>query len=235
MTAPAYDGAGSLFAMGMRVALLDDLSYPEVGTTTCYTSDALVKLEIGLEYQEAKEVTQTNGSGIVCVNYSAPPTLKRGQIKTLQLCSPDPVLLEMMIGGAVATGTQAGVANTPIGYSAPKVGIENRPNGISLEIWTRAVLQSAYARALPYIHWVIPQTYIAPTKTWEMNATAALTPDIDGYSIENPAWGKGPMNDYQGPSDRVWQYLREAALPDLSPAYHPITQIPDAALMTAGN
>lgn len=228
-TAPAWDGAGSLFAMGMRIALLDDQGAPRVGTNTCYTSDALVKLELGLEYQEAKEVVQVNGAGIVCVNYAAPPTLKRGQIKTLQLCSPDPILLEMMIGGLVAYDA----SQNPIGYSAPAVGVENRPNGTSLEVWTRAVLQSAYARRLPFLHWVVPQAYIAPTKTIELAATAAATPDLDGYSIEDPNWGRGPMNDYQGPSDRVWQYLREPALPSLDPGFHEIEQTPDPALMTA--
>lgn len=213
-----YDGAGSLFVLGMRASILDRLGAPLIGERNCYVSDAMIKLELGLEYQEAKEVVQTNGAGFTCVNYQAPPSLKRGQIKTLQLCSPDPILLEMMLGGGVAYNEDG----QAIGYSAPEVGVENRPNGVSLEFWTRAVVGSAYSRDLPFMHWVIPQAYVAPTKTWELTATAALTPDIDGYSIQNPNWDRGPLSDYGGPTDRVWQYLREAELPDLSPGWRTV-------------
>ena len=43
-----------------------------------------------------------------------------------------------------------------------------------------------------------------------------MLPEVEGYCVQNPGWGTGPLNDFDSPSDRVWQYLREATLPDLS-------------------
>src|SRR6202012_1903184 len=107
--------AGTLFALGIRVTKLDVDGAPMVGTGNCYTSDALVKIELGLEYEDAKEVTQLNGAGIACVNYQAPYTLKRGTISGLQVCTPDPNLLQFLLGGDVITDNPTPTPND-IGY-----------------------------------------------------------------------------------------------------------------------
>lgn len=217
MTVPQFDQAGSIFAMGLRVTDLDTTGAPIVGTNHSYTSESLVKIELGLEYEDAKEVTQLNGQGIPCVNYQAPYTLKRGTISGLQICQPDPVLLQFLIGGDVVTDT--GGTNV-IGYRAPEVGVEQKPNGVSVEAWSRAVIGSAYARTLPFLHWVIPQCYFTPSGTWAMASDASMLPELEGYCVQDPAWGTGPLNDFAGmPTDRVWQYLREATIPDLSVGY----------------
>ncbi|HEY2101508.1 MAG TPA: Ig-like domain-containing protein [Pseudonocardia sp.] len=209
-----FDGSGTLFALGLRITKLDASGLPLVGANNAYCTDALVKIELGLEYEDAKEVTQLNGRGVACVNYQAPFTLKRGSIAGLQVCQPDPNLLQFLIGGDTINDT----APTPnqIGYRAPQTGVEELPNGISIEAWSRAVLGSAYARTLPYLHWVFPQCYLTPAGTWALAADAAMLPEFTGYSIQNPAWGSGPENDFDYPSDRVWQYVRENGVPDLS-------------------
>jgi uncharacterized protein YjdB len=209
-----YDGAGTLFALGMRITKLDANGLPLVGAGNCYTSDALVKIEMGLEYEDAKEVTQLNGAGIACLNYQAPYTLKRGTISGLQICQPDPNLLAFLLGGDTISDT-APIPNQ-IGYRAPIAGVEENPNGVSIEAWSRAVIGSAYARTLPYLHWVIPQCYLTPTGTWALAGDAAMIPEMTGYSVQNPGWGSGPNNDWIYPADRVWQYVREATLPNLS-------------------
>ena len=48
-----YDGAGTLFALGLRITRLDSTGLPLVGANNCYTTDALVKIELGLEYEDA--------------------------------------------------------------------------------------------------------------------------------------------------------------------------------------
>jgi hypothetical protein len=210
----AYDGAGTLFALGMRVTKLDASGVPLVGAGNAYVSEALVKVDLGLEYEDAKEVVQLNGQGIACVNYQAPYTLKRGSIGALQLCQPDPNLLAFLLGGDTISDT----ATPPnqIGYRAPLTGVEEVPNGISLEFWSRAIIGSAFARTLPYLHWVVPQSWLIPTGNWSLAADGAMLPEMTGYGVQNPGWGKGPMNDFTSPSDRVWQYVREATIPDLS-------------------
>jgi len=102
-----YDGSGSLFALGMRMTKIDVLGVPIVGTDTCYVSDALVAVSIGLEYEEGTEIIQKSGSGRVCLTYRAPDTLKRGTISDFQVCTPDPNVLEFAIGGDVISTGEA--------------------------------------------------------------------------------------------------------------------------------
>lgn len=100
-----YDGAGSLFALGMRMTKIDVLGVPIVGAESSYVSDALVAVSIGLEYEEGTEIIQKSGSGRVCLTYRAPDTLKRGTISDFQVCTPDPNVLEFAIGGdVISTG-----------------------------------------------------------------------------------------------------------------------------------
>lgn len=108
-----YDGAGSLFALGMRMTKIDVLGVPIVGAQSSYVSDALVAVSIGLEYEEGTEIIQKSGSGRVCLTYRAPDTLKRGTISDFQVCTPDPNVLEFMIGGdVISTGAATAEVQT---------------------------------------------------------------------------------------------------------------------------
>ncbi|HEV7873727.1 MAG TPA: hypothetical protein VGO82_06290 [Enterovirga sp.] len=221
----AYDGAGTLFALGIRVTKLGPNGAPLVGAGNAYVSDALVKTEIGLEYEDAKQVTQLNGTGVACVNYQAPYTLKRGSIKGLQICTPDPNLTQFLIGGEVIV--DAATPANQIGYRAPQTGVEEVPDGVSLEFWSRAVIGSALANTLPFFHWILPRAYLVPAGSWVLGGTEAMIPEFDGYSVQNAGWGTGPEDDFDYPSDRVWQYVREATLPDLDAGLVPVVaQVP---------
>lgn len=310
---PSYDKAGTLFALGLRVTNLDTAGAPVPGDGESYISDALVKADIGLTYEDANVITQLNGTGIACVSYSAPRTLKEGTISGLQICQPDPYLLKFLIGGdvielagtdevqtvtitgapaggdftltyggettgaiaynalgaAVETALEAlpnldpgdvsvtggaggpyavtfpdldattltadgsgltggvdpdvtvatttpGVTPTAIGYRAPEAGVVANPNGVSLEFWSRAIIGSANAQTLPYIHWVLPLCRLTPAGTWSISGTAAMVAEFEGTSSQSEGWDDGPLNDWNYPSDRVWQFVREAALPDFS-------------------
>jgi hypothetical protein len=319
-----YDGAGSLFALGVRATLLDVTGAPLVGTDTCYVTDALVQANIGLEYEEGEEISQKNGSGVVCLAYRAPDTLKQGTISDLQVCSPDPNIQKFFIGGdtieiaAVAevqtvtiTGTPTGgtftltysgqttgtiaynaaaaavlaalealsnlapgdvavtggpgpgtpyvvtfatalgnvvlmtadgalltggaspavavVQTTPgavaqtIGYRAPEVGVAANQNGVSIELWTRAVINGAFAPTLPYYHWVLPRVFLKPSDGWTASGSDPMLPGFEGFSNQNANWGDGPVaGGWAFPSDRVWQYARVATIPDLTPGFVPV-------------
>jgi hypothetical protein len=230
---PTYDGAGSVYALGMRLTKLDGSGVPIVGPANCYTSTALVKMELGLEYEDAKEVTQLNGSGDVCIEFQAPFTLKRGTIAGLQLCQPDPNLLQFMIGGDTINDSSVPTPNQ-IGYRAPQTGVEEVPNGVAIECWSRAIIGSNWARSLPFLHWTIPQAYLQPTGTIMLAADGSVLPELSGYSIQNPGFGSGPLADIVTPTDRVWQYVREATLPDLTQGFvTTITQPPPTLVSIA--
>lgn len=216
MSAPLpYDGAGSLFALAVRTTLLNASGAPLVGTQSSYITDALVKAEIGLTYNETEQVTQLNGTGVACVAYQAPPSVSRGAISGLQICQPDPVLKKMFLGGDIIMGSAPDPV-MPIGYRAPLVNTPQNPNGMSIEMWSRAVVGSSYAGVLPFIHWVLPKVTLQPSGTWAIAADAAMVPEFEGYSEQNTGWGSGPEDDWEYPSDRVWQYARVATLPDVS-------------------
>ncbi len=312
-----YDNAGSVFAIGTRFTRLDSIGAPLVGAGNAYVTRALVTAGIGLEYQDGQEVTQNNGSGQICVSYRAPDTLLRGTISDLKFCSPDPNVLQFLIGGtvitragtaevqtvtitgtptggtftltfdgqtttalaynaaaaaveaalialsniapgqvavtggpgpgtpwvatfvstmgnvpqmtasgalltggttpAVAVTTNTGGSNlTDIGYRAPLVGSDPMPNGVSVELWSQAVLDGSFPSDLPYIQWVLPRARLRTSDDLSLSGEDAMTPSFEGTTTQNANWGDGPEGDWPYGSDRVWQYARVATIPDFT-------------------
>lgn len=312
-----YDNAGSVYAIGARFTRLDATGAPLAGAGNAYVTNALITAGIGLEYQDGEEITQNNGSGQVCVSYRAPDSLLRGTISDLQFCSPDPHILNFLIGGTlieraatsevqtvtitgtptagtftlgfdgqttgpidfdatnteldtilealsniapgevtvtggpgpgaaftvtfasslgdvpvmtlvtnsltggtaptvtITTGTP-GSSLTAIGYRAPEVGANPLPNGVSIELWSRAVTDGAFPSDLPYFHWVVGRAFVRPTDNLNMAGDAAMTPTFEGTSNQNANWGDGPEGDWPYGSDRVWQFARVATAPDFT-------------------
>lgn len=201
-----YNGAGSLFALGMRFARLGTSGAPLVGPDNAYETDSLVQMQFGLEYEEGEEIIQRNGAGRICLTYKAPDSLKRATISALQFCTPDPNVMEFLIGGEVILDGDG----NQIGYRAPEVGSEPTPNGVSIEVLTRQIIDGAYAG---YIWWVFPRVYLRPSGDWTLSGSDPLIPEFEGWGAQNPNWGDGPLNDWEFESDRVWQYVETDELP----------------------
>lgn len=211
----AYNGAGSLFALGMRFTRLNANGSPMVGPENAYQTDALVQMQFGLEYEEGEEIIQRNGSGRICLTYKAPDSLKRATITGLQFCTPDPNVLEFLIGGEIIEDAEG----NQIGYRAPEVGSEPMPNGVSVELWTRAIIEGSYAG---YFWWVFPRTFLRPSGDWTASGSDALIPEFEGFGTQNANWGDGPTNDWVYASDRVWQYIQTDEFPIAGPAFVPV-------------
>lgn len=202
----AYNGAGSLFALGMRFTKLAANGSPLVGADNAYQTDALVQMQFGLEYEEGEEIIQRNGAGRICLTYKAPDSLKRATISGLQFCTPDPNVLQFLIGGEII---EDGDGNE-IGYRAPEVGSEPTPDGVSVELWTRAIIEGAYSG---YFRWVFPRVFLRPSGDWTASGSDPLVPEFEGFGTQNANWGDGPTNDWDYESDRVWQYVQTDAFP----------------------
>lgn len=200
MTSPAYNGAGSLFVVGLRVTKLAEDGSPLVGPENSYVTDALIRAETGLEYQDGEEISQTNGAGIVCLAYRAPDSLLRGTMSSLQVCKPDPYLLEFLQGGRVLVGEGGN-----LGYAAPAVGVDPVPNGVSLEMVTNQIIDGAKQG---YGWWVLPRASLRTTGGWVKSGSDPMLPEFEGQLTQNPNWGDGPTNDWEWPSDRVWQFMQ---------------------------
>ena len=213
----AYDGAGSLFALGMRLCKLAADGSVLTGATNCYVTNVLVKVDVGLSMNTPNAVSQNNGAGAVCMYYQPPSTVQGGTLKNLTVCEPDPNIMQFMLGGTVIEGT--GTPAPDIGYQAPQVGVAPVPDGISIEFWTRAIINGAPAASLPYFHWVIPRAAVTLASDVTAEETNPLMPVFDATLSENSMWGTGPNSAWTGDSSRVWQYRREATVPDLTPGF----------------
>lgn len=206
-----YDGAGSLFALGLRLTKLDASGAPMVGPENSYTTEALVAMGLGNTYSEPDPIELRNGAGITCVYYAPPPTLLGGTIEDMQVCSPDPYILTFCCGGdLIMNGTDV------VGYRAPEVNVDPTPNGVAIEAFSRAVLDNAFAASLPYFHWVIPRAKLRPSEAMTLNGEDALTPTLTGTLEQNPMFGDGPVGDIEFPTDRIYQYCRVPSIPDLT-------------------
>lgn len=206
MTTPTYAGEGSLFALGMKLTRLAENGAPLVGDDNSYVTNALVQANLGLEYEEGNEIIQRNGAGEICLTYKAPDSLKRGTISSLQVCTPDPAVLEFLQGGRVLYDDTM----TPVGYQAPEVGSDPTPNGVGIEFFSRAIMDGAYAG---YFWWVLPRAFLRTSGEWSLSGSDPLLPEFEGQMTQNPQWGDGPSNLWHYPSDRVWQYVQTDTLP----------------------
>lgn len=208
MTSPTpYDGAGSVYALAMRVTRLNAAGGFATGSNAMLVTDALVKLDFHLDYAEFDNIERKNGAGRVCLRHQAPPQVKGLVVDSLEICSEDPHLEEFLSGGV----TFLGVDNSPIGYQAPEVGTDPMPNGIAIEAWSAAILDEGYAPVLPYMHWAFPKLFLRQDKRTLENA--ALAPTFVGLGHQNDAFGDGPASDFDQDTGAVYQWVRTGVIP----------------------
>lgn len=149
--------------------------------------------------------------------YTATFTTAEGNVP--QMTANDSGLTGGTSPAVTVTTTTPGHNLTDIGYAAPAVGTNPTPNGIGLEWWTAAIQDGAYASELPYLHWLAPLARLTQADDLAASGENALTPAFEGFTYQNKNWGAGPDGNWVVISDRVWQYVREATLPDLTPGY----------------
>lgn len=202
----AVDGAASLFAVAMRVCKLGPTGLITPGAGNLYVSDAMTEIPIGHEYTDGEEVEQKNAAGRLCVSYKAPDSLKRGTFE-VTLCSPDDELEAMLSGGTVLLD-----GADVIGFAPPAIGSEPNPDGVGVEVWTRAIVDGSLATTNPYWRWVFPR--VKGLRAGDMSLNAEPTnPTYTGVLEQNPSYEDGPANDIEIPTTRIWQRFRDSGFP----------------------
>lgn len=205
MTAPAgyyQDNAASVRGVALRVTRLNSDGAPSVGTgCDVYLSGGFISFTFTPEYSEGDEVEIKNAAGEVCVYYKMPDTLKNMTVG-LELCDPDPVLTQLLVGGEVLTTTASAGACAPIGaeagdtlaigYAAEKQGIEANPYGVAIEVWATAVVNGKAASGCPYWHYLIPYSKfkLDGDRVVENGNLATV---FAGTGGGNAAFGSGPV------------------------------------------
>lgn len=205
-----FDGAGSIFALGARITKLDADGAPLVGAANCYTTEALISATIGNTYSEPDTIQLNNGQGQVCVSYAPSAVLLGGTLEEFRFCSPDPYVMQWLVGGDVILD---GTTNA-VGYRAPAVNTDPVPNGVGIELWSKAVLDNSLLAG--GIHWVLPRAKLRPSEGMALGAEDPLQPVFSGTLEQNPSFGDGPVGDIAFATDRVWQYSRVTTIPTLS-------------------
>jgi hypothetical protein len=196
----------SVSGVALVASKLAQSGAPLTGTETAYATSAFMSISFTPEYVEGDEVEEKAADGSVCVYYKLPDVLKRVTF-SLQICSPDPELSEILAGGVLLE--EGGEA---IGYAAPETGAEATPNGVALEVWSRAVQDGRQHPTLPFWRWVFPSTQMrfAGERVLE-NGMLANT--FEGWGVGNAQYGAGALGTWAFPTDRAFQYAQVATAP----------------------
>lgn len=208
----ANDCAASIKACAMRVARLAADGTTPAGASNMYIHDNFARLLAAPQVEEGNEITVPNACGRNVVSYKDADKITRLNL-TLELITPDPELLELL-----ASALLIQTAGSTVGFAYPKLNESIVQNGVSLEVWSQAVIGGSPAAGLPYWRWVFPKTY-----NWRFGdrewSNAAMPNTLTGIAIENTGFGNGPTGDWTGPTDRVLATMREAAIPNVSCGY----------------
>jgi hypothetical protein len=172
----------SVYAVMMRLAVLEQDGVPLPGARNLYVTDALVKLTATPVYYQSPVVEIPNASGALCVNLNTRKVLKWYDL-ALEICNLDPEVDNMLVGGE--TFSSAGFV---IGGSVPAAGAISAPFGVSVELWSKHIVGSDQDTVWPYIQ-------------------ARM---FQGFTSENPNWYNGPANDWTFASDRsiAWRFTK---------------------------
>jgi hypothetical protein len=190
----------SLQCVAIRVTGLDAGGVPAPGNVM-YVTDNLVKIDFNPEMETGQEIAQKNAAGNLCIVYRTPDLMKRLNM-TVEVCVPDPEL-EVLLSGGDLFKTGVAPADEVAGFSYPPLMVDPVPYGVSIEAWTRYVINGYQPPEQPYMWWAFPKTQLRKgNRTIDVNQMPNV---YEGFAGENPGWGTGPADDWAFPSDRVVQ------------------------------
>ena len=209
----ANDGASTVQAVAMRLTRLGSTGAPVSGTKAGYVTDAFTYVTFTPQYEAGEEFSDKNAKGDLCVYFKTDDVLKRIDIE-VAICAPDPEIEEMLAGGTVILD-----GSDPIGWAPAPVGTAGNPNGVGIEVWSRAVVAGKQAADLPYWHWLFPLNKLRPTGERRLqNGLMVHTFSGEGYAnaefddgVTSGAW---PFDSWE-----AFQHVRTATAPPSTTGY----------------
>lgn len=206
----AQDYAASVSGTHIRVSRLNADGTIATGENASYVTSSFMSLSMTPEYEDGDEFTQKAADGTVCATFKAPDTLKRVSLE-VAICNPDPEFTEIIAGGKLLTSE--GSPSTSLGWASPEIGKDAMPNGVAIEVWSRAIVDGKPASVNPYWHWVFPYAVMRPGGD-RVIENGMLANSFEGWAVGNEGFGDGPaapLWPYQ--SDRAFAYARTSAVP----------------------
>lgn len=207
---------GSVQACRLRVARLEPNGVPDPGAENLYVSDAMIRLSAEPEVSEGEDLEQKNGCGDIIVAYRSPDAYKHINVE-LEIAHPDPELIELIAGGAVLK-----LGDDTVGYKYPAMRTAFNENGVSVEAWSKAIVDGQLATIKPYHRWVLGKV-----RNWQIGQRELqndiLATVLSGQAIDNPNWHDGPANDWYDLTDddydTAFAHVRDVGLPEASCGY----------------
>jgi len=208
--------AASIQGVSIRVTRLDASGTLLNGSGDSYTTSGFMRLSFTPEYEEGDEITEKSASGIVCVTYKSPDTLKRITME-LAICEPDPELTQLISGGLLLRknlGTYASPNRKSIGWSSSGVGDDPAGYGVAIETWSNAVIEGKKAATLPYFHWVFPYAKLRLSGD-RVIENGMLATTFEGYGLGNDEFNTGLDDRWEFPTatERPYSYARASWAP----------------------
>ncbi len=214
-TAPVTDHANSFQAVALRAGLLSASGAALTGANSAWITNQFISVGFTPTYQAGADLSQLAADGTLCADYKSPDMLRYVAL-TVSVCNPEPELRNQLGGGEVFVPSPG--TGPATGYGAPSRGTIPQPNGIALEVWSRAILNGKPAATNPYWMWIFPYVQIWPTgETTLENAMPAQV--YTGYGYGNPSWasidGAWPFA-----TDRAYAYARTATIPPITNSFN---------------
>ncbi len=209
-TPPATDHANSFQAVAMRVTTLNANSTPFTGSGGSWITNQFVSVGFTPTYQAGADAAQLAADGTLCADFKSPDVLRYAAL-SIAICNPEPELRQVMSGGLTFS---PGVGQAVTGYGAPDHGVAATPNGVAIEVWSRAVVNGKQSSVNPYWYWIFPYAQMWATgETTLENGYPAIV--FTGYSFGNTSFGGGIGGTWPYDSSRAYAFARAATVPTI--------------------
>lgn len=211
------DCAGSVQLCALRVAKLASTGAPDPGAENLYVTDTMMSLEVDPEVSDGEDIEEKNGCGKIIVDYRSPDAYRRLNV-SLVLAVPNPELVALLTGhGQLLTKD-----GSTVGFDYPALFDAFPEDGVSIEGWSKAIVDGVLAGTNPYWRWVLPKVknFRLGTRTLEDGSSQTT---LEGHGYGNAQWGDGPVNDWDSIADEdiagPLAFARDATIPEASCEY----------------
>jgi hypothetical protein len=200
---------GSVQCCAIRVATLEQDGVPLPGSANLYVTDAFSQFKATPVTTKGVDMEVVNACGAPAIVYKDQDRFKRYDI-TLDLIFLDPELENLLVGGELFTSGGFSIGNSVVATADYAGAI----NGVSLELWSKHIVNGDIDATWPYVRWVFPRVRLMPADvTLDNNA---MPFSYTGYTSANPNWFNGPANDWPYSSDRQKMYALTKTLPTVA-------------------
>src|SRR5690606_13272350 len=186
--------ANLLHVDDIRVLRLASNGEVETGADTRYEYEAAILMGYTPVYPDRQTIEQRKGNGEICATFRERPHAPDSVDLTLNLCTLDAELIELLVGGTVITqGTGAG---DTIGWLAPTSSTVNE-DGVAIEVWSKMwnnIQRGLFNSQAGWFRHFFPKT------TWQMGEQSIdgenfLTVQLTGIAEPNSSFGTGYADD----------------------------------------